>query len=160
MPTTLGVCFEIVIQTASSSFNLIHLSIVYVFTSYTYNLLTPTPYSKQVNIRLAVFESRSCTEIIDIFGIHSSIVGRYVKKFLKTDKACKGVHPVVPPILTRKYIGLLVLKGDRQTARGKFLRLMELGLSMSYITAVNILKKKNVHAKLQKKQLLLTIKYI
>lgn len=151
MPTTLGVCFEIIIQTASSSFNLIHLFIVYVFTSYTYSLLSPTPYSKQVNIRLAAFESRSCTEVIDIFGIHSSIVDRYVKKFLKSGTACKGVHPVVPPILTRKYIGLLVLKGDIQTARGKFLRLMELGLPMSYITAVNILKKKNVHAKLQKK---------
>ncbi|KAG1577087.1 hypothetical protein G6F48_012873 [Rhizopus delemar] len=82
------------------------------------DLDSPTPYSKQVNIRLAVFE-----------------IDRYVKKFLKTDKACKGVHPVVPPVLTRKYIGLLVLKGDRQTARGKFLRLMELGLSMSSITA-------------------------
>ncbi|EIE92401.1 hypothetical protein RO3G_16923 [Rhizopus delemar RA 99-880] len=31
--------------------------------------------------------------------------------------ACKGVHPVVPPVLTRKYIRLLVLKGDIQTAR-------------------------------------------
>ncbi|KAG1443896.1 hypothetical protein G6F55_012513 [Rhizopus delemar] len=62
-------------------------------------------------------------------------VGRCVKKFLKSGTACNGVHHVVPPVLTRKYIGLLVLEGDIQTARGMFLRLMELGLSMSYTTA-------------------------
>lgn len=120
----------------------------------------PISDSKKEDIRSAILENRSFTEIAESFGIHPSTVGRYAKRFSMSGTARKGGRPIVVPASTRKYVRLLILKGDLQTARDVHLRLLELGFSMSYTTAINILKKMNFHAKLKKKKPLLTKKHM
>ena len=110
----------------------------------------------QNNIKSALMNNRTPEDIASELDMHPRTVRGYRKKLFgpKTPKT-RTRHTLVSSA-TKEYIKVLLVRGHLKTAREVHRTLMELGYSMAYRSATNVLKSMGFHARRKKKQPLLT----
>ncbi|KAG0972999.1 hypothetical protein G6F29_013118 [Rhizopus arrhizus] len=74
--------------------------------------------------------------------------------------ALRMQRPMVVSAQTKRFIKLQVVQGQLKTARKVHDKLMELGYSISYKTAINVLKSMNFFSAIKVKKPLLTAKHM
>ncbi|KAG1038407.1 hypothetical protein G6F43_012693 [Rhizopus delemar] len=110
----------------------------------------------QDNLKSALYSNRTVADISAKLHIHPSTVYRYAKKLKVNISSSRLGRPPIVPDATKNYIKIQIIRGQLQTAKDVYRLLLELEFSISYRSAVNVLKSMNFHAKLKKKKPLLT----
>ena len=108
------------------------------------------------DIRSALLNSREPKDIANDLGIHASTVRRYRKRFFPQQSPLPAGRRTIVSDVDKQYIKILIIRGQLKTAKEVHKKLTELGHSLSYSSAVNVLKSMNFHAKLKKRKPLLT----
>ncbi|KAG1135503.1 hypothetical protein G6F37_013949 [Rhizopus arrhizus] len=114
------------------------------------------PQDTQDSIKSALMSNRSPKDIAGELGVHPKTVRRYRNKlFGPMVPATRGRHTLVSSA-TKEYIKVLLIKGAPKTAKDVHRMLIQLGYSMSYRSAINVLVSMDFYSRRKKKQPLLT----
>ncbi|KAG0905317.1 hypothetical protein G6F33_012262 [Rhizopus arrhizus] len=87
-------------------------------------------------------------------------INNYAIKFFPNRQRGLGGRPMVVSAQTKRFIKLQVVQGQLKTARKVHDKLMELGYSISYKTAINVVKSMNFFSAIKVKKPLLTAKHM
>ncbi|KAG1269945.1 hypothetical protein G6F66_013922 [Rhizopus arrhizus] len=99
-------------------------------------------------------------DVASRLGVTYATVNNYANKFFPNRQRGLGGRPMVVSAQTKRFIKLQVVQGQLKTARKVHDKLMELGYSISYKTAINVLKSMNFFSAIKVKKPLLTAKHM
>ncbi|KAG0733768.1 hypothetical protein G6F57_016324 [Rhizopus arrhizus] len=95
------------------------------------------------DIKSALLAGKDSMDVANRFGITYATVNNYANKFFPNRQRGLGGRPMVVSAQTKRFIKLQVVQGQLKTAREVHDKLMELGYSISYKTAIKVLKSMN-----------------
>ncbi|EIE85806.1 hypothetical protein RO3G_10516 [Rhizopus delemar RA 99-880] len=117
------------------------------------------PYETQMDIKSAIEHDVLTDVVAKRFGVHQNTVINYANKWMPNRIRKKGSKQRLVSDITRRLIKREVLNGSLRTAKEVHLKLEELGYSMSYQSAINVLHSVEIFAEIKKKKPLLTAQH-
>ncbi|KAG0755792.1 hypothetical protein G6F57_011918 [Rhizopus arrhizus] len=112
------------------------------------------------DIKSAILAGKDSMDVANRFWVTYATVNNYANKFFPHRQPGLGGRPIVVSAQTKKFIKLQVVQDQLKTAMEVHDKLMELGYSISYKTAINILKSTDFFVAINVKKPLLTAKHI
>ncbi|KAG1136166.1 hypothetical protein G6F37_011982 [Rhizopus arrhizus] len=112
------------------------------------------------DIKSALLAGKDSMDVANRFGVTYATVNNYASKFSLTDRVGLGGRQMVVSAQTKRFIKLQALHGQLKTAREVHDKLMELGYSISYETAINVLKSMDFFSAIKVKKPLLATKHM
>ncbi|KAG0753569.1 hypothetical protein G6F24_012917 [Rhizopus arrhizus] len=122
----------------------------------------PKPLSADIknDIKSAQLAGKVSMDVASRLGVTYATVNNYANKFFPNRQRGLGGRPMVVSAQTKRFIKLQVVQGQLKTARKVHDKLMELGYSISYKTAINVVKSMNFFSAIKVKKPLLTAKHM
>ncbi|KAG0804698.1 hypothetical protein G6F20_012491 [Rhizopus arrhizus] len=112
------------------------------------------------DIKSALLAGKDSMDVASRLGVTYATVNNYANKFFPNRQRGLGGRPMVVSAQTKRFIKIQVVQGQLKTAREVHDKLMELGYSISYKTAINVLKSMNFFSAIKVKKPLLTTKHM
>ncbi|KAG0781346.1 hypothetical protein G6F21_011690 [Rhizopus arrhizus] len=112
------------------------------------------------DIKSALLAGKDSMDVASRLGVTYATVNNYANKFFPNRQRGLGGRPMVVSAQTKRFIKLQVVQGQLKAAREVHDKLMELGYSISYKTAINVLKSMNFFSAIKVKKPLLTTKHM
>ncbi|KAG1316844.1 hypothetical protein G6F62_013245 [Rhizopus arrhizus] len=112
------------------------------------------------DIKSALLAGKDSMDVANRLGVTYATVNNYANKFFPNRQRGLGGRPMVVSAQTKRFIKIQVVQGQLKTAREVHDKLMELGYSISYKTAINILKSTDFFVAINVKKPLLTAKHM
>ncbi|KAG1250414.1 hypothetical protein G6F65_018747 [Rhizopus arrhizus] len=112
------------------------------------------------DIKSALLAGKDSMDVASRLGVTYATVNNYANKFFPNRQRGLGGRPMVVSAQTKRFIKIQVVQGQLKTAREVHDKLMELGYSVSYKTAINVLKSMNFFSAIKVKKPLLTTKHM
>ncbi|KAG1295264.1 hypothetical protein G6F64_013341 [Rhizopus arrhizus] len=122
----------------------------------------PKPLSADIknDIKSAQLAGKVSMDVASRLGVTYATVNNYANKFFPNRQRGLGSRPMVVSAQAKRFIKIQVVQGQLKTARKVHDKLMELGYSISYKTAINVLKSMNFFSAIKVKKPLLTAKHM
>ncbi|KAG0861567.1 hypothetical protein G6F16_013176 [Rhizopus arrhizus] len=122
----------------------------------------PKPLSADIknDIKSAQLAGKVSMDVASRLGVTYATVNNYANKFFPNRQRGLGSRPMVVSAQAKRFIKIQVVQGQLKTARKVHDKLMELGYSISYKTAINVVKSMNFFSAIKVKKPLLTAKHM